>query len=316
MHRLGDVLDGLLALVEEFEFELVADLIAHHRRAGDAARPRQPLQPRRHVDAIAIEIVAIDDDVAEIDADAELDVPVLGNPGVALRHAALNFDRAARRIEHAAELDQEAVAHHLEDAPAMLGDGRIEELAAMLAKRAQRALFIGLHESAVANDIGRQDGRQPTLDLLLGHGCSRTCRRTFLHAIVANANARRRAAIGRHGMGSHSCRRRDFLSFTARLTILPKERSRDRRSARLALLCGSSAASLRQRPTRAGPSVPALIATRTAQPGSLSCLQSPKRQVSASATMSSNTSSMPAFTSVICSSLMPGVSTSQPPNGS
>ena len=171
MHRLGDVLDGLLALIEELQFELVADLVAHHRRTGDAAGPRQPFEPRRHVDAVAIEIVALDDDVAEIDADAELDVPVFGNPGVALRHAALDFDRAARRIEHAAELDQEAVAHHLEDAPAMLGDGRIEELAAMLAKRAQRALFIGLHEPAVADDVGRQDGRQPALDLLLAQ-CS------------------------------------------------------------------------------------------------------------------------------------------------
>ena len=167
MHRLGDVLDRLLALIEELQLELVADLVAHHRRAGDAARPRQTLEPRRHVDAVAIEIVAVDDDVAEIDADAELDVPVLGNPGIALRHAALDFDRAARRIQNAAELDQEAVAHHLEDAPAMLGDGGIEELAAMLAKRAERALFIGLHEPAVADDVGRQDGRQPPLNLLL-----------------------------------------------------------------------------------------------------------------------------------------------------
>ena len=164
MHRLGDVLDGLLALIEELQFELVADLIAHHRRAGDAAGPSQAFEPRRHVDAVAIEVVAIDDDVAEIDADAELDVPVFRHPGIALGHAALDFDRAARRIEHAAELDQEAVAHHLEDAPAMLGDGRVEELAAMLAQRAHRALFIGLHEPAVANDVGRQYCRQPTLD--------------------------------------------------------------------------------------------------------------------------------------------------------
>ena len=169
MHRLGDVLDGLFALIEELQFELVADLIAHHRRAGDAARPRQPLEPRRHVDAVAIEIVALDDDVAEIDADAELDVPVLGNSGVALRHAALDFDRAARRVKNAAELDQEAVAHHLEDAPAMLGHGGIEELAAMLAKRAQRALLVGLHEPAVANDVGRQDGGKSTFNAFRGH---------------------------------------------------------------------------------------------------------------------------------------------------
>ena len=191
MHRLGDVLDGLLALIEELQLELVADLIAHHRRAGDAARPRQALEPRRHVDAVAIEIVAIDDDVAEIDADAELDVPVLGNPGVALRHAALDFDRTARRIQNAAELDQKAVAHHLEDAPAMLGDGGIEELAAMLAKRAERALFIGLHEPAVADHVGRQDGRQPPLNLLLAHFSPRIPRMMLLDLMTIGQHHRR-----------------------------------------------------------------------------------------------------------------------------
>ncbi len=39
MHRLGDVLDRLLALIDELQFELVADLVAHHRRTGNAARP-------------------------------------------------------------------------------------------------------------------------------------------------------------------------------------------------------------------------------------------------------------------------------------
>ena len=81
---------------------------------------------------------------------------VLGNTYIALRHAALDFNGAARRIHHTIEFDQEAIAHHLEDAPAMLGHGGIEELAAMLAKRTERAFFIGLHEPAVADDVGRQ----------------------------------------------------------------------------------------------------------------------------------------------------------------
>ena len=173
MHRMGDVLDGLVALVGEVQIEFVADLVAHRRRTGNAAGTGQTLQPDRHVHAVAIEIVAVDDEVAEIDAHAELEMAVFRNPGIALQHPALDFDGAARRIEHAAELDQEAVAHHLEDAPAMLGDGGIEELAAMLAKRAERQLFVGLHQAAVADHVGRQDCRQPTLNLLLVHSVSR-----------------------------------------------------------------------------------------------------------------------------------------------
>ena len=169
MHRLRDVLDRLLALVEELQLELVADLVAHDRRTGDAAGARQALQSRRHVDAVAVEVVALDDDVAEIDADAELDMPVLGHSGVALQHAALDLDRAARRVEDTAEFDQEAVAHHLEDAAVVFGDGGIEELAAVLLQGTHRPLFISLHEAAVAHHIGRQYGGKPTLNRLFSH---------------------------------------------------------------------------------------------------------------------------------------------------
>ena len=93
---------------------------------------------------------------------------VFRNPDVALRHATLDFNGAAGRIQNAAELDQKAVAHHLEDAPAMLGHGRIEEFAAVLPKRAESALFIGLHETAIAHYVGRQDGCQTSLNLLPG----------------------------------------------------------------------------------------------------------------------------------------------------
>ena len=107
-------------------------------------------------------------------------MPVFGNRDVALQHAALDFNRTARRIEDAAEFDQETVAHYLEDAPAMLGYGGIEELAAMEAKRAERPFLIGLHEPAVANDVRRQDGSQPRLDLLLGHACPHNRRGSML----------------------------------------------------------------------------------------------------------------------------------------
>jgi hypothetical protein len=99
-------------------------------------------------------------------------VPVFGNSDVALRHAALDFDGAARRIQDAAELDQKAVAHHLEDAPAMLGHGGIEELAAMLAERAKCAFLVRLHEPAVADDVGCKNRRQPSLDLFFSQSSS------------------------------------------------------------------------------------------------------------------------------------------------
>src|SRR5207237_531900 len=54
MHRLGEVLDGLFALVDELDFELVADLLTHHRRTGNAATPRQRFQPENPGRALLI----------------------------------------------------------------------------------------------------------------------------------------------------------------------------------------------------------------------------------------------------------------------
>ena len=52
-----------------------------------------------------------------MNADAELDAPVLGHAGIALDHGVLNFDGAAHGIDDAAELDDRPVAGALDDAP-------------------------------------------------------------------------------------------------------------------------------------------------------------------------------------------------------
>ena len=72
----------------------------------DRARLGDALEPRGDVDAVAHQIaVALLDHVAQMNADAELDAPVLRHAGVALDHAVLHFDRAAHGVDHAAELD-------------------------------------------------------------------------------------------------------------------------------------------------------------------------------------------------------------------
>ena len=86
------------------------------------------MQPRRHVDAVAVNIVAINGNVAEIDADAEGQAPVLVDRFVAPRHAELNGDGAVDGADHAREFQQQPVAHGLDDAPAMLGDQLVDQL--------------------------------------------------------------------------------------------------------------------------------------------------------------------------------------------
>ena len=59
-------------------------------------------QPRRDVDAVAIEIAALDDHVAEIDADAQNDAPVLGRPSLAAAISLLQLDGAGDGVDRAA----------------------------------------------------------------------------------------------------------------------------------------------------------------------------------------------------------------------
>ena len=100
------------------------------QRQRDAAGLGERLQPRRHVHAVAVDVVAFDDDFAEIDADPVADALGFGRAPFGLRRRLLDRQRAVDRGDHARELDQRAVAHQLDDAPAVRGDARIEDAAA------------------------------------------------------------------------------------------------------------------------------------------------------------------------------------------
>src|SRR5437868_11919704 len=106
MQRLRDVLDRLLALVEEFDLQLVADMVAHRRRAGDAARCGKAFEPGGDIDAVAIDVIALDDHIPDMEADAEPDMAVFRDRLIAIRHAALHIHGAAGGVDDAAEFDK------------------------------------------------------------------------------------------------------------------------------------------------------------------------------------------------------------------
>ena len=94
-----------------------------------------------------------------MNADAELDAALGRQAGVALDEAVLHLDRAAHRVDHAAELDEAAVAGALDDAPAMRVDRRIDQIAAQPPQPRQRAILVRAGEPAVADDVRDQDRR-------------------------------------------------------------------------------------------------------------------------------------------------------------
>ena len=80
-----------------------------------------------------------------------------GDAGVALGHRLLHLDRAAHRIDDAGELDQQAVAGGLDDAAVVLGDLRIDELAAQRFEAFERAFLVRPHQPRIPRHIGGED---------------------------------------------------------------------------------------------------------------------------------------------------------------
>ena len=74
-----------------------------------------------------------------MDPDAEFDAFVRSDARVALGHAVLHLERAAHRVDHAAELGDEPVAGALDDAAVVDGDRRVDQVAAQRAQARKRA---------------------------------------------------------------------------------------------------------------------------------------------------------------------------------
>jgi hypothetical protein len=67
--RFGDVFEFLLAHIPETDVELVLDVVEDGSGNANGARIGQLLESRRDIDAVAVNIIAIDNDVADIDPD-------------------------------------------------------------------------------------------------------------------------------------------------------------------------------------------------------------------------------------------------------
>ena len=95
-----------------------------------------------------------------MNADAKLDATFGRQAGVALDHAGLHLDGAAHGVDHAAELDDRAVAGALDDAPVMDRDRRVDEIAAQRPQPRQRPILVRSREPAIPDDVRDQNRRE------------------------------------------------------------------------------------------------------------------------------------------------------------
>ena len=114
--------------------------------------------------------IALDDDVADVDADAVGNALIFWHIGVAQGHGPLHIDGEVNGVYDTAELHQRAVAHELDDAPVMLSGLGLDKLSSSCLERRERPSLVGSHEAAVTDHISGQDGGQPALYALFAHG--------------------------------------------------------------------------------------------------------------------------------------------------
>ncbi len=96
-------------------------------------------------------VLAIVDDIAEVDAHAEFERT--------LRKAFLHHDGAPYGVLDGRKLGQETVSRQFDDTARMTGDGGVDDLGARGLPGVDRALRVVLHEFRVASDIGCHNGR-------------------------------------------------------------------------------------------------------------------------------------------------------------
>ena len=157
MNRPGDILDAQLAEVFKRVGELIADLLVNRLREADAVWFGERLEARRDIDAIAINVLGLGDNVAEVDADPKPDALVVSYPNVPEVHAALYLDSAQHGFYDAGEFHQHAVAGVFDDAAVVLADFWIDQFAAVRLATFMRPLLIRTHHARIADHIGGKD---------------------------------------------------------------------------------------------------------------------------------------------------------------
>ena len=145
--RFGDVLERLDAEVGDGELDPPAHLPIGVLRKRDRPGLGDAFEPRGDVHAVAHQIaVGLLDHVAEVDADAKLNPAIFRHAGVSFDQAVLHFDRAANRVDDAAELRQDAVAGAFDHAPVVNGNAGVDQVASQRPEPRQNAVFVGARE--------------------------------------------------------------------------------------------------------------------------------------------------------------------------
>ncbi len=177
-----DVLDPAFAAVLEQKAGLTFELVADSAGDVNLARLREPFQASGDVDAVAVNVVIIGDHIAGIDADAQPDPTIAVGGGIIPAQSLLDLEPAGNGICRAVEFGKKSVTHGADQAAAMLGDLGLDQILCVIINLSMCSRLVDTHQSAVADDIGKQDGLQSALQMGVFH-----CRSPNL-VVIINSN--------------------------------------------------------------------------------------------------------------------------------
>src|SRR5258708_7950992 len=166
-HRFNNILQVLRTHIVKDDIDLPADLTLCVVRDANATRLRNPFKASGDVDAVAKDIVVIDDDVADVDADAKFDPLDLRHRSILLSHTALDLNGAAHRIYDTAELSEHAIARVLNDRATMFADLGISEPTQTLPQPDVCPFLVQAGQATISSHISRKDSCKPPFNAIV-----------------------------------------------------------------------------------------------------------------------------------------------------
>ena len=164
-----DVLQPLLTRILETDIEFAREMVVRGARDQYASWRAQLLQTGRDVDPVTQEIIALDHDIAKVDTDAQGDSALGSYFFLPAGYLCLHGGSASHRADDRPELCDQAVAHQLDEAAAMLSEQWPQQRVPQILYRGKRPGFIGLDKPRVTDDIGNQYRGQPSFWLRQCH---------------------------------------------------------------------------------------------------------------------------------------------------
>src|SRR5262249_37866356 len=110
-----------------------------------------------------------DNDVTDVDADAEFDSPFIRQLHVPLSHRSLDFDGAPHGVDGACKFNQCAITGGLKDTTAVLANLWIKERMAEALDCGEGSFLVAAHQPVVTHPIRCENGSYPPLRPLAGH---------------------------------------------------------------------------------------------------------------------------------------------------